>query len=231
MPDGVDKGRLRSSREDIWTWAGSTDEWPKPVIDDLPELDKVAYLRARNAVTLWTQNERMEEIAKKTGVSPSKTLRLVRRCVAINPATKQICGFWACVPGWASSVPKRVRSKEFDEEFVAKGSGMSGILDELFREFPKLHKNLCDYVRTRTESGAAPVAALTVANVHERFIALCKDERLHTQGRWPFNDVKRSGYEAVRRWFRKEQRKAPLRASSNEFGDEAAKLANIDFHT
>lgn len=230
MPEDFDKGRLRSTREAIWAWAGAPAGWPAPVLSYLSEAHQKAYLRARNAVLLWTSNERVDIIKEKTGWNASQTLRLVKRCVTINPATKVICGLWPCVPGWHLEAAPRVRTKPFDKKLAEKGVGQSDVLANLFQEFPTLHKKLRQYITSRTESGSAPVAALTIKNIHDRFIALCKDENLHVARRWPFT-AERRGYEAIRRWYRREQRKAPVRASRNELGDEAAHLANLDYQT
>jgi hypothetical protein len=231
MHEDSDKGRLRSNRAAIWAWAGAPEGWPAPVLADLSEEHQKAYLRARNAVLLWTGNERETVVKDKTGWTASQALRLVRRCVTVNPATKVICGLWPCVPGWRLDGPERVRTKAFDNKLAAKRVGQSYALKNLFEEFPTVQTKLCKFISSRTEGGSAPVSALTVKELHERFIALCKDENLHIAKRWPFNCADRRGYEAVRRWYRKEQYKAPVRGTRNELGDEAANLASLDYQT
>lgn len=226
----VPPGRLRSTREAVLAVAGPTSDWPGPVVADLPKGDASPFLKARNAVLLWEKNELIEEIQKRTGYTAGRVLRLVKRCVAQNPATGAICGFWACVPGWRPPTDRRVRSAPFDKQLAKEGSGLSGALDNLFLHHETVETKLREFIKSRSESGSAPVAVLTPRNVHERFIALCKDEGLHREGKWPFN-VERRGYEAVRRWFRSGQYAMPLRSIRNEFGDEAAKVANIDFQT
>lgn len=229
--EDVPPGRMRSTRVAIWAAAGPTPGWPGPVVDDLPRADQPKFLKGRNSVLLWTQEQSIELIAEKTGYSAGRVLRLVKKCLDLNPATGTICGFWACVPGWRPLPLRRVRSKPITEKNAQEGTGMSGALGLLFARHNTIEAKLCAYVKTRTESGAAPVGVLTPGNVHDRFIALCKDEGLHHAGKWPFGEAKRRGYEAVRRWFRDKKYERPLIGIRNAHGDDAAKVASIDFRT
>ncbi len=229
--EDVSPGRMRATREAIWMPAGATADWPGPIVADLPKNNQPAFLKARNAVLLWTENQTIDAIREKTGYTAGRVLRLVKKCVQLNPSTGTICGFWACVPGWRPAPLRRVRSSPITKKHIEEGVGSSGALGLLFLQHETIESKLRAFVKSRTESGAAPVAVLTPGNVHERFIALCKDEGLHHAGKWPFGDTKRRGYEAIRRWFRNKQYEAPLSAIRNAHGDDAAKVANIDFRT
>lgn len=229
LPETV-PGRLRSERETILEPAGPSTGWSAPVLEDLPKYQQPGYLRARAAVQRWERHEAVKLIQEQTGLSPGQVLRLVKRCVAVNPATGRACGFWACVPGWRAPVPRRLRFRPASGGHAINGESHSGHLQALFLEHPAIEEKLTKFVRTRTESGSAPVSVLTPRNVHDRFLALCKEKGRHIERKWPFNKERR-GYEAVRRWFRSGQYEAPLQSIRNELGDEAAKAAAVDFHT
>jgi hypothetical protein len=222
-------GRMRFDRAAITDEAGPTESWPGPVLEDLPKSHQAHYLTNRRAVLMWIAKKKVKDTEASTGLNAGQALRLVKRCVEVNPATGSICGFWACVPGWKPT-QRRVRSSAFKKKFTQKGDGLSGALQNLFLHHPTVHEKLVKFIRTRSESGSAPVSVLRPGNVHERFIALCKDEGRHVSGAWPF-DVDRRGYEAVRRWFRKAQYDAPLQSIANELGDDAAKISKVDFQT
>jgi hypothetical protein len=217
-------GNFRDKRLDSMDDVIDFSKWPKPVLNELKLEQRPGYLNAVRAVKMWVARDSCEVIKKSTGLNNGQVRRLVDRCKELNPRTGTIVGFWVCVPGYTATR----KSRQFCKP--AEDGDSNGALTRLFVDHEDLHKKLVQYIERRCESGAAPVAALTPANVHDRFIALCKDKGLHNAKLWPFTK-KRRGYEAVRRWYRAEQYHNPRRGISNEFGAEKGKLARLDFQT
>ena len=89
--ENVPPGRLRATRLAIWIWAGSPKHWPGPDVKDLPTGKAKVFLKARNAIFLWTDEELITVIREKTGLTAGQVLRLVRRCLQLNPVCFNGC--------------------------------------------------------------------------------------------------------------------------------------------
>lgn len=226
----IDESRfahLRSNRAQIVAHAPGIEDWPGPTLQDLLEEDRIRFLNSRRAVQLWVAGAPAKEIRRNTSMTTDASRRLAERCVRLNPKTRTIFGFWACLPGFRGPTQPRHRYRAFNSAYVKVGKGLAGALQDVFRRYPGIEKKLHDFVTTRMESGAAPVPILTIANIYDRFIALCKDFGLRERREWPFT-AKRCGYEAVRRWYKKFRHEVPARTIRNEYGDAAVSIDRID---
>lgn len=221
--------RIRRSRSEMLGEAPPLANWPAPdLTKDVREDKRTTYQAQKLAVELWVNEAPESTIKKRCGLEASRVREMVRRAVSINPRTRAIVGFWACVPNFVVRRPTNIRTKPFNPAERSDGKGMTGVLDLFFQTHPGIHKNLVEFVRKRRTEGSAPVALLSPKAVHEVFIGQCREHGLEGAGGWPFN-ADRRGYEAVRRWYKRERWKAPIRAASNAHGDAAGNLANIDF--
>jgi hypothetical protein len=219
--------RTRSKRSELLAKAPPISEWPGPLVADVAQADTRSYQLAKRAVHLWVEGQTEVEIRNETGLSLRAARRFTVLCASINAHTRNVVGFWACVPGYRQPRDKGERTRTFKERLISQGKGLYGALDDLFIRYPEIHKKLEEFIAKRTESSAAPVSILTSGNIHQRFIALCKERGLRTRNEWPFS-TKRQGYEAVRRWYKRLRHQNPARTIRNEMGDDAAKLDKID---
>ena len=226
--DNVSQRRTRSKREDILQSAPPMSAWPLPIFDDLPPEHQEPYLKACLAVKMWVAGEGGEVIWEKTKCKIDDVRRLVSRCIQINPSTRLIVGFWACVPQYRLAPTSRERFRSFKPALAAQGKGLTGALFDLFRKHPAIEQKMRLFVQKRRDAVTAPVPLITPTILHNRFLALCKEDGLLARNEWPFT-TKRAGYQAIRKWNIKHRFDAPVRSARNELGDQAGALAMTDY--
>lgn len=218
--------RTRRKRSDTLLDVPPREVWPSPDIDRDVK-DKEGYAARKLAVDLWLAGHTEKSIHRATRLTVSDARRLVQRAASINPRTNNVVGYWACVPGFRAQQGHRVRRTAFNQEYVDRGRGLTGVLDQFFRNHPDIEQEMCLFVRRRRTTDAAPAALVTPGMVHSAFIALCRKKGLHKGGAWPFN-TKRAGYGALREWYHRERYKNPVSAVYNAAGEVAGDLAKLD---
>jgi hypothetical protein len=219
----------RQKRVELLTNVPLPSEWACPVAADLPEDRRKMYLNSRLAVNMWVEGAPAKSIEMSTSMKLDAVRRLVQRCISTNPATRAVVGFYACLPGYRQSM-RRERIREFNAELSQEGKGLTGSLQHLFKAYPGIEIRLLKFVDKRAEGGDAPVPIVDIAAVYEKFITLCKDYGLRDRHEWPFN-VSRKGYMAVHRWFERQRHVRSASNVNNVQGEEAGKLAKLDFLT
>lgn len=237
MPSSELAARALAAREQILDVGLPVQDWPAPPLEHVPESDQATYLANRLAVELWaamrSEQSIMDRLKRDHGVHmlQGRTAKLVRRCVAVNPRTLRIHGFYGCIPGKHLPKHRPIDLSNKDAASKPKDNPRARQLGKLFAEFPKIEAAMVRLARTRKlQKDMAPFAALTPAIIASSFYALCREVGLEKEGRWPFGpDLHKQGYEAIRRWYHKKKFDNPSRAALNELGDELGTTLSRDY--
>jgi hypothetical protein len=64
--------------------------------------------------------------------------------------------------------------------------------------------------------------------LHEVFLSLCREEKLHADGQWPFNTARR-GYKAVCTWYKAKRYENPIAAAINELGEDKGRITKTAY--
>lgn len=202
-------------------------QWPMPDVSEAEESLRSSFLRRKCAVEMWLDGKDETEIRKICRMSARQARLLTERCVAVNPMTQQIFGYWVCHPKFRVPTLKRERYRAFDPEQTRYGRGLSGVLCDLFRRYPNIKKGMTDFVVSRKIRADMQVNAITAKKIHEVFISLCRREEVPRTD-WPFN-VKQAGYKAINSWYRKKRFEKPVTSANNEFGQAEADMLSSDY--
>lgn len=168
-----------------------TDEWPSPDVDAMDEDMRAHFLRRKDAIVGYLQNERFADIAARTGVAKSEIYRMLDRCLRTQVDGTQL-GFFALVPGSKCVVYRRRAPAPCGP--ATGPAGLAGAFLQLMHEQSALR----DYIEKsalRSNSHSAPAL---VKQLHAKFLQRCA--RVRGPNEYPFTTADR-GRRALRRYL------------------------------
>lgn len=215
--------RERASRMDLVAAAPPFTDWPAPDAAAIQKFGGEAlYARRRRAVVLWVELRTEAVIREETRLPIALVRNIALRCLQRNPETKNIQGFWPCLPAYRVKPEKRTRRAEFNASFVGEGKGLTGALNSVFQNAPHIEKELIRVLKTRRIVPNGPQVPLVRHEiVHSVFLDLCRKEGLERRGEWPFC-TKRLGQESLRLWFKRACATHYWAASDSVYGEAVA---------
>ncbi len=215
--------RERASRMDLVANAPPFADWPAPDSQSIEKFGGEAlYARRRRAVVLWVEQKTEAEIRDETGLPMALVRNVALRCLKHNQETKNIFGFWPCLPSYRVKKDKRTRKAQFNAQLVEEGRGLTGALEAVLRQMPHIERELIRVLKTRRPMANGPqVPLVRLKTIHGKFLDLCRAEGWERQGRWPFC-TKRLGQESLRLWFKRACATHYWAASDSVYGAEVA---------
>lgn len=221
--------RGRRTRAEILKDAPPIEAWPEPDMAQMAASELQKYRKRRLAVDLYVRERRCADITEKTGLPFATVHRIVERCLEVNPLTKEIWGFHACVPNARAKGTRHLRRTEFNEKQIEQGRGLKGALGAFFTRHPYVEEALVHLIRHGNVPGEPVVSRVTVRVVIDAFHGLCRRNGVGLD-EWPFN-VKSHGTNAIRDWYQTITARYAKTTVGLRFGDEAAALATLDYAT
>lgn len=210
----------RRRRDDFVAEAWPLEKWPTPPEELIDAEELPVYKKRRQAVDLWANGALERDIRKETGYSARRARALFIRCARIDAITHAPVGFHACVPSFGRAYVARRRTAPFDFTRTQGGCGLSGALLELFTQHPTIERAMLTFIAERKVDGEVKAPILTPKKLHDHLLAECRRQGLRETD-YPMN-VKRKGYEAIRRWYTRNRYKHPVTAATNELGEARA---------
>lgn len=169
------------SRDSLPSEIKDTACWPSVDPEALNEKDKNLYQKREDAVSLYMSGAAHKIITKKTGVSRTQTVKLVRTCLKIHPDGK-IFGFRALIPYLRQKY--YLRTTELQKNL--KKSGYSGMLNKLFNRYPLIKEKVDDVFLKRARDGKVHESKIPVKSIQKIFIDACRAAGIGSD-QYPFN--------------------------------------------
>lgn len=212
--------RIRQSREEIISKAVPVEQWPEPMVDNVPGNKVEQYWRNRRAVEMYANGQTGSQIFQATKLKLKRVSAMFRSGGNLNKRLSDANGFFACIPGWRAP-GGYTRNASMPAMRTATNSGMAGALGFLFSAHPKMQKVLLNLVHKRRYEDGHTVNFVSAKLVHKEFMAQCRLAGL-TQNEYPFNTSSK-GYAAINAWTKHELTSHPIAKADNLYGESAMK--------
>lgn len=240
--------RERQSRHAILDGLPPREAWRIPLEEQIGPLFD-SYLANRLALDRYLDGAAERALIKdmfaqhRVRITQGHCWRLLQRCIAKNPKTGELNGYWGCVPRWSPKASPDDPSK----------SPFGKQLTKFFIRHPDIEAALCAFAIGVSRSKAPPlepaseeggarksagtkvgsaVAKMRPIKVWDKFMSLCRAKGLHEGAEYPFDkaaDEGRCAREAIRRWYQKKKYLTPSLAARNELGVDLGALIGRDY--
>ena len=195
-----------------------TETWPQVDEQSIAEMDvRRLYIRRCKAIRLLLDQSDDTHITSATGLPRREALRLLKRCLMINP-DGQIFGFRALIPH--SHIGSYTRHVTINFR-PGQAQGGAGAFQHLLATYPVLASLLQAHVFKLSKRKHVYESRTVVKSLHKRFIDKCRELGLEKDCQYPFN-TKTLAYVSLAKHVR-QLLSNPDRAAAGSLGTEIAK--------
>ncbi|HYD62091.1 MAG TPA: hypothetical protein VEC35_17130 [Noviherbaspirillum sp.] len=157
-------------------------KWPVP--DLLPgDQELRLFERRKQAVEMYVEGCKFNEIRTRTGFYRGEVIRLVKRCVTVDHLGR-IHGFYALVPGVRVKKYNRTAGHVFSDG-LSKG-GNAGMLTQIMQRFPEVAESVEKELLKMPVESHVHEARASYKTLHKRFLRDLESKGL-TSRDWPFS--------------------------------------------
>lgn len=192
----------------------NVDQWPDVLIDNFDNQDKEIFLRRKQAVTMYMQDEKMDDIQESTGLYRMDIIRFVKRCLQRDD-NGQIWGYRGIIPQKKLTTYSRQTPPPSTTD-IKTPTKLTGAFQWLLRTYPSIDETIRDYY-FRRQKKAVTEPIIQIKHLHKRFLDSCRSVGI-TINDYPFN-TKDKARRSLYRYTKQLEENYPRQASTR-YGDQ-----------
>lgn len=175
----------------------------------------------QDALRKYLDFEPMGTFLSEHKITHEQLLRALNRCVAMD-GNGNLYGWNGLILHLRTKGYQRLKPIEFKDNY--RRGGRAGALGLLFSQYPSIEEDLEAFSLTGKRGKLLNESRVSVSIAHNRFIALCKEQRIQSH-EWPFN-TKTQGKTAIANWLHQLYSEHYDEIVEREYGEVAGAKSN-----